>query len=1049
MHEFVNYMDGDDMISYAANCDNTGWEHPHGSPGHRYVGHTVGDTIVCVLMVGALFFMNGWSLQERDRHKEDDINETIREHLLCAIVHMFSEVLNESVCPSPRGTFYAWYSMGKMGDGRGGWGDGLIKEGICGRAVVAHGKVGHIELNAEVKKWLQGNSALQNRIQQVKGTNTCRTPWQKEWRIEKFLNSENMGDTTGSQIFQIVHDLKQGMTDIFREIREEVDESIEQREQARKKNFANDGKSGEPATKAATTPSPQEPKRKQPADAGGGDQNGAKPSSPSSSPAGESGTGSTGGPQPQPPSGGPPVGRADTAPADTLPQPPPAAPAGGTHAGQGPATSTGTGPGQQPPPPPPPPGPPPSPPTPTKEGTDAQSPPSKADSSPEGTSQGKGKILRDSKKKPEENKAKCSEDETDHAKLFDCLQRQEDLANAGTGVNQPDGSEKYDGHGPVGLPDSSRTITISEGTSPEVSTVPPGNAVIDGGNDDPPPPNPRASCSPDDFDLSSGFGGGTPQHCTKGANSTTSSSSTCSCSGSKRKEAVAGGGSTAGGPISITGGTQNGPTSGSTQPAPFPFDPVNIFTQDIENVAGGFAPPTTTHGSSGSSNMDHGGPGGPIPPDLTNDVLIATTPILFFLASVTVALLGYSLWKYFAYLGKNRRRTYRTVRDVPSPPLDEEILQHLQRGELPPPAYWYTMVRDRQPGRLPGARRRRPPRVHTRTIIELHLEVLNECEATEWKSVKDDYWQIVVEAFAHDLEPAATGHSSFPDAPTPNQGLPRHTVSSALHPPTDIDGIDPCLPNEDNPWKCMENIQFETDPCPPNEHDPDPWSCMETIQLATDRSPPNADDPWSCMETIQLDDEQNRPSDHGHHTAARTHWINWIERHKHLFRECTTQPWFLQLKSNWTQHVREHMVANADNVVYGHSELGEAATMESTKLWLWKEWVAQQHDLINTYGEQEWFQHLLNNVQQQTASHKGEVPGVEEDFEVENVMGTEDMLRVRDVPRSQPLHEQYYNKKQVIAKLWMLLLASVIEECELESRLQQKELYVDALLQQL
>ncbi|KJP86474.1 hypothetical protein AK88_03850 [Plasmodium fragile] len=123
--------------------------------------------------------------------------------------------------------------------------------------------------------------------------------------------------------------------------------------------------------------------------------------------------------------------------------------------------------------------------------------------------------------------------------------------------------------------------------------------------------------------------------------------------------------------------------------------------------------------------------------------------------------------------------------------------------------------------------------------------------------------------------------------------------------------------------------------------------------------------------------------------------------------------------------------------------------MESTKLWLWKEWVAQQHDLINTYGEQEWFQHLLNNVQQQTASHKGEVPGVEEDFEVENVMGTEDMLRVRDVPRPQ-LHPQPYMKKVLTAhKLCMLLLASVIEACEIERSLQEKELYVDALLQQL
>ncbi|KJP85744.1 hypothetical protein AK88_04614 [Plasmodium fragile] len=37
--------------------------------------------------------------------------------------------------------------------------------------------------------------------------------------------------------------------------------------------------------------------------------------------------------------------------------------------------------------------------------------------------------------------------------------------------------------------------------------------------------------------------------------------------------------------------------------------------------------------------------GGPTPPDLTDTVLTATTPLLFFLTSVIVALLGYSLWK--------------------------------------------------------------------------------------------------------------------------------------------------------------------------------------------------------------------------------------------------------------------------------------------------------------------------------------------------------------------------------------------------------------------
>ncbi|KJP84929.1 hypothetical protein AK88_05438 [Plasmodium fragile] len=61
-------------------------------------------------------------------------------------------------------------------------------------------------------------------------------------------------------------------------------------------------------------------------------------------------------------------------------------------------------------------------------------------------------------------------------------------------------------------------------------------------------------------------------------------------------------------------------------------------------AAGGHFGTGPTPGPKGNPphNVEHGGP---FFPDLTGTVLTATTPILFFLTSVTVALLGYSLWK--------------------------------------------------------------------------------------------------------------------------------------------------------------------------------------------------------------------------------------------------------------------------------------------------------------------------------------------------------------------------------------------------------------------
>ncbi|KJP86042.1 hypothetical protein AK88_04299 [Plasmodium fragile] len=512
------------------------------------------------------------------------------------------------------------------------------------------------------------------------------------------------------------------------------------------------------------------------------------------------------------------------------------------------------------------------------------------------------------------------------------------------------------------------------------------------------------------------------------------------------------------------------------------------FKFDRNKLAGGFIPPAPEY-KSDSTSLNEGG--GPYPPDLTGTVLTATTPVLFFLSAVTVALLGYSLWKYFAYLGKKRRRTYRTIRDVPSPPLDEEILDHLQRGDLPPPDYGYTLVRDRHPASTSG--RGRSPRVHKRTIIELHLEVLNECEVADWESVKDDYLQIVVEEFAQQFardlhqdtdtnnnilgvstshaalatHDSTTDHSTTLDSCPPNEDNP-DAWSCMKHIQL---ATDPSASNEDDPWSCMETIQFATDHCRPKDEDPHPWSCMETIQLETDRSPrndwdscscmeniqlatdpspPNEHDPnpWKCMETIQLDTEPDAHSSPGNEIRAPDyiHWINWIDRNKHLLQECTTQQWFSALKSEWKQYLLAHMVAQEDNGVSGQRELGEAATLPMKNLDAWKQWVAQQHRQMSTYKEEAWFQHLLHNVEEETVPEKGEVPGVEQDLQVENAMGTEHMLRVRALPCTQ-LHQPPHMKQPLTAKIWILILALVIEQCEVERSLQDRELYVDALLQ--
>ncbi|KJP86092.1 hypothetical protein AK88_04283 [Plasmodium fragile] len=119
-----------------------------------------------------------------------------------------------------------------------------------------------------------------------------------------------------------------------------------------------------------------------------------------------------------------------------------------------------------------------------------------------------------------------------------------------------------------------------------------------------------------------------------------------------------------------------------------------------------------------------------------------------------------------------------------------------------------------QPASAAERRGQRPPRVYKRTIIELHLEVLNECEVAACENVKDDYLQIVVEEFAQHLMRDGKGYSSSLDAPITNQDLSGNNVASTLDPPTDTAVTDACPLNDPDTWSCMETIQLEQEETP-------------------------------------------------------------------------------------------------------------------------------------------------------------------------------------------------------------------------------------------
>ncbi|KJP84939.1 latent-transforming growth factor beta-binding protein 4 [Plasmodium fragile] len=978
LKEFIKYLqkNNDNFDSHGANCDNAGWNDFDDVA--YYTGQRVADMMRCRLMSGALWFANGGHGGE--------VNDEELNRLRCEIANVFGHLLRKMYCKDQqnwyRGVEYAWETFQNMGDET--LGNGALKGPVTEKRCTMCGYVGNRKnveaVDLKIAYWLMQEGGISEEIRTLEREMQCNQNW------EKYINKHADKEENDINKILTIEGMKekkrldqtvlQKAEDVFEKAKKKVDAVIQKKQ---KEGIPSAGSAVMDSAAGSTTTT----------------RPGSKPQAPAS----------------------------PVLPARPPPPPPPRRPSTPTQGPQG-VGSQGAGIGTSP------------------ATTTADS---------HATSPGKATCLGSSGKSTGVSISCASTSDSDLGLTDDVRKLLE--------------AQDTRAHAPRSSNPSSET----------------GDAVVDGGNDDPPPlnpPKPKPNPNPDEA--------GSTGSCT--ANS--QDGKLCSSAGAIPD----GQGARSSGSGNEEEGVGEDPSGTNTIPNPWTSqsdynkkgcndndksgcDPGLLLNElpGSLSLGEGFVPPTGTDRIPGSK-VELPNPSednGHFFPDLMDTVLTAITPILFFLTSVAVALLGYSLWKYFAYLGKKRRRIYRTVRDVPSSPLDEEILEHLQRGEAPPPDYGYTMIRDRQPASTSARRRRRPPRVHKRTIIELHLEVLNECEVTEWENVQDAYLQIVVEEFAQDLMRDATGYSSVPDAPITNQDLSGHNVSS-----TESDGTnasqrnaehpdpwscmetiqlerDRCAPNKEDPdpWKCMETIQFATDTSPPTAHDPDPWSCMHTIPLETDTSAPNADDPhpWSCMETMQLAKDPCPPNDWdpwrcmeniqldapysraptvpGDATSA---CIHWIDRNKDILRACTTQPWFLQLTADCKQHAREHMAANGAS-----GEHRKAATMERKKLDAWKEWVSKQHNDMARYKAEQWFQHLLNNVEEQTVSDKGQVPGVDTALAVEQVMGTEDMLRVTDLPRTQALHPQPYMKQPLTAKIWILILALVIEQCEVECRLQQ------------
>eukprot|EP00366_Plasmodium_knowlesi_P003721 XP_002261218.1 SICA antigen [Plasmodium knowlesi strain H] len=127
-------------------------------------------------------------------------------------------------------------------------------------------------------------------------------------------------------------------------------------------------------------------------------------------------------------------------------------------------------------------------------------------------------------------------------------------------------------------------------------------------------------------------------------------------------------------------------------------------------------------------------------PILLTDILTPFLP----LAPVSIGLsaMAYYLWKYFGPLGKGGPRFRRSPTEIPGSSVQEQVLNHVQQDS----SHEYRLVKERKPRSVPTGTKR-SGRVNRRTIIEIHFEVLDECQKGDTQLAQKDFLELLVQEF--------------------------------------------------------------------------------------------------------------------------------------------------------------------------------------------------------------------------------------------------------------------------------------------------------------
>ncbi|SBS97109.1 STP1 protein [Plasmodium malariae] len=155
-------------------------------------------------------------------------------------------------------------------------------------------------------------------------------------------------------------------------------------------------------------------------------------------------------------------------------------------------------------------------------------------------------------------------------------------------------------------------------------------------------------------------------------------------------------------------------------------------------------------------------------------------------------------------------------------------------------------------------------------------------------------------------------------------------------------------------------------------------------------------------------------------------WNKLVERHRNLTKKFKEEEWFNNLKNEWKreQACLKKLEEPRNSI---SNEIQKVSFLEKEKD-IWRQWISINSKVIEQQLEQYCFNGLTEEIINISETYQNEILLIDKEFE------------------NKKIYEELYIciKKKVLAKLCILVLMMVLEDCKKEEHIENKQLHLDS-----